>query len=319
MNVPRINSCFSTTADMPDLLFEQSPKNGNATHIKLNQNGTKFFRSDNDNEADHRYALAKSFVPVIEQHHERLKDDLRVVEARKAKSRVPKTVARLRKEVVFSPAILPLILVALCLFGIISFGCFAELSTANEIVRESSLFERPASDPRLPAVEPEAIVAIAFAFAPIFGFLLSIEFVFRVIKERGEISAKILAFGSLVLALLSTVGFPYVVLGISSENELTTTLSSATPPWQSFALNMVVLALMNSMAIQLLIRLTKYCFEQVPSTSKPCMALNNELTHLLECTTTTITTLGILQAAIEKGDKRQERRSLTAQLNSLDN
>lgn len=306
--------------EMLSELTEQAGGNGHASAIKLSESGLLLFTSDDPDHWALQQPCAGELKPVVEHQIVHLEDDRLIAESRKAKSRVPRMVQCFRWEIILSPMVVPILAAAVALLGLGGFGIYAEITTAIEIVRESSLFETPAMDPRLPPIEPRTLVAISFAFAPIFGFLLAIEFVFRLIKEPRNIAAMILAAVSLVLSLTATLAFSYIFGGGGTDgNEFALAFESTSPPWQGYALNMVVMALMNAMVIQFLLQLIKYCFQDAPAKTRLCKELNYELDHILNCIKTTTQTLAILNAVIAKGDLRRERQSLQAKLSSLDN
>ena len=131
-----------------------------------------------------------------------------------------------------------------------------------------------------------------------------------------KLVSRVLACLTLSFSLGATISFNYVVGGMSGSGE-TLGFEVVTPPWQSFALNMISSALLNAVIIQMLVCIGKFCFQTSPSKTNLCPSLEDDLNHIIECIKVTTTTLSYLLAARNRENEAREKRSLQAKLHSL--
>lgn len=316
----------------PKHIFEPMAAKGSSDSIRLNESGRRFFGEtfekvalqadqlssvDIENEqelvefADANFEsdpkrslqlnLAKEILPEVQLHHENLSLDRTHLQARKAKYVKRKPIYRFKKEIAFSPVVVPLVSALVLLVAVLSLGINSEIETAVASIREGTLFETASFDPRLPAQEPSFVIALGYAFVPIFGLLISLEFIcFKSRQAKSRFFLRTLGVIGVPLSLAVTWVFAYVIGGAMEPTSSIGAFQTTSPPWYSFGLNMTALAIVNAMVLHLLIQVVKQFFERAPSKERCCDELEVELNHLNECIVATAQTMGTLRSCISR-------------------
>jgi hypothetical protein len=298
--------------NLPSDLYQNITDERLPAGFKLTDDAKTFFESDGDEKQRiHRQAIAEGQISIVEQELSLLATKRDRIENEINRFAQRRRVPNLNWDVVGSVTAIPFALLAAALVAAATFTFTYEFDFAHAAILEGQLFETPAADPRLPAIEPEFGVVMGMAIAPVFGLFVVLEFISLTMRDENSTPfAKVLAGVALPLSLATTGWFAWVVGGgMSSAVPTNLSFQPETPPWYYFALSITTTSLINAMLFYGVVWILLQCFEFEPREKPFCEGLERTSNRLLERIRNTAETLSILYGAtaVEQATQRFEK------------
>lgn len=303
---------------LPNQLYEEMANDGLPDGFTLTESAKEFLAGEGDErERIFRQSYAEGQIPFVEKRLDQLVVKHERVEKEVDRFALRRRIPKINWEVVGTLTMIPFAMIVVILSAAAGCTFNFEFDFARAAILEGSLFETPAADPRLPAIEPSFGVVMGMALAPIFGLFVVLEFISLVSKEKNaSLFTKILAIVALPLTLTTTWMFAWIVGGgMSEESAVGLAFQTQSPPWYYFGLTITTTSLINAILFYGITWVFLQCFEFEPRNKQFCEGLENTGNRLIERIRDTVETLTIFYGCGKVEESTQRFEKLRSEMN----